>query len=150
MVLGTKEFPQRDAERAAQFTNYGINWMREMMEQNLDQSKAAIESLLKINKQAVIGLDHQAYAVCKRSMQIADETLSNSFDYAHKLMRAKDMQELAQIQADFVSRQAELVGNQTKEVAQDIMQGVNQDIMQEVNKAAKAAAEPLRIKSEAA
>jgi len=141
MVLGTKEFPQRDAERAAEFTNYGINCMREIAEQNLNQSKAAIESLLKITKQAVSGLDHQTSTVCKRSMQIADETLSNSFDFAHKLMRAKNTQEAAQIQADFVSRQAELVSNQTKEVAQDIMQGVNE--------AAQAAGKPLGNKTDA-
>jgi hypothetical protein len=57
-------------------------------------------------------------------------------------MRVQDMQELAQIQADFVSKQAELVGNQTKELAQGIMQGVNE--------AANATAESPRTRLEAA
>ena len=142
MVLGTKEFPQRDAERATQLTNYGINWMREIAEQSLNQSRAAIDSLLKVTKQAASGIDQQASAVCKSSIQIAEETFSNGFDFAHKLLRAKDMQELAQIQADFVSKQADVVGNQTKELAKGIRQGVNE--------AANVAAESRRNRSEAA
>jgi len=39
-------------------------------------------------------------------------------------MRVKEPQELAQIQSDFVSRQAQLVGDQTKELGQRMMQGV--------------------------
>ena len=116
MMLDAKEVAQRDAERATHVTNYGINWMREITEQNLNQSKAAIETLLKVTKQTVSGIDHQASAVCKSSMRMAEETLSNTFDFAHKLMRAKDMQELAQIQADFVSRQAQVVEDETKEL----------------------------------
>jgi hypothetical protein len=114
MLLDAKEVAQRDAERATQATNHGINWMREITEQNLNQSKAAMETLLWVTKQTVSGMDHQASGVCKSSMRIAEETLSNTFDFAHKLVHAKDMQELARIQADFVSRQAQVVGDETK------------------------------------
>jgi len=53
-----------------------------------------MESLLKVTKQTASGIDHRASAVCKSFMQIAEETLSNVFDLAHKLVRAKGMQEL--------------------------------------------------------
>jgi hypothetical protein len=37
-------------------------------------------------------------------MFAAEETLSNTFDFLHKLVRMKDPQELAQLQSEFVSR----------------------------------------------
>ena len=38
----------------------------------------------------------------------------------------KEPQELAQIQSDFVSRQAQVLGDQTKELGQRMMQGVQE------------------------
>lgn len=61
------------------------------------------------------GADQQASVICKTSMLFAEQTLSNTFDVADKL---KEPQELLKIQSDFVSRQAQLVGDQTKELGQ--------------------------------
>jgi hypothetical protein len=47
---------------------------------------------------------------------LAEETLSNTFDFAQKLVRMREPQELAQLQSEFVSRQAQVLGDQTKEL----------------------------------
>ena len=125
MAKGTADFAQQNTERAFQATNYGMNWMREIAEQNLIESKAAIEGFLTITRKAVDGMDHQASVIRKSSMLFAEETLSNTFDLAHKLVRMREPQELAQIQSDFVSRQAQIVGDQTKELGQRVAEGVN-------------------------
>ena len=125
MAKGTADFAQQNTERAFQATNYGMNWMREIAEQNLIESKAAIEGFLTISRKVVDGMDHQASVICKSSMLFAEETLSNTFDLAHKLVRMREPQELAQIQSDFVSRQAQIVGDQTKELGQRVAEGVN-------------------------
>jgi hypothetical protein len=78
-----------------------------------------------ITRKAVDGMDHQASVICKSSMLFAEETLSNTFDLAHKLVRMREPQELAQIQSDFVSRQAQIVGGQTKEHGQRVAEAVN-------------------------
>jgi hypothetical protein len=133
------EFAQRNTEQAT-------DWMRAIAEQNLNQSKAAFEGLLSVARNAVRDVDRQAAAICEHSMSLAEETLSNTFDFAHKLMRMKEPQEFAQIQSEFVSRQAQLLGDQTSELGQTIMQGV-----QEAAKATReAATEPSRKRSEAA
>jgi len=74
--------------------------MRAIAEQNLNQSKAAFEGLLTIARNAVRGVDQQASAICEHSMQFAEETLSNTFDFAHKLVRMREPQEFAQIQTE--------------------------------------------------
>jgi len=133
------DFAQQNTERAS-------DWMRAIAEQNLNQSKAAFDGLLTVARKAVRDVDQQTAAICEHSMTFAEETLSNTFDFAHKLMHMKEPQELAQIQSEFVSRQAQLLGDQTKELGQAIMQGAHEA----AKTVREAAAEPTRKRSEAA
>jgi hypothetical protein len=126
MARGPGDFAQQNTERAVQVTNYGMNWMREMAEQNLTQSRAALEALLVITRKTVDDIDHQATAIRDRSMLLAEEMLSNTFDFAQKLVRMREPQELAQLQSEFVNRQAQVLGDQTKELGQSIMRGANE------------------------
>jgi hypothetical protein len=145
MARNPTDFAHQNAERAVQATNYGMNWMREIAEQNLNQSKVAVESFLTITRKAIDGLDQQASAIRERSMALADETFQNTFDFAQKLVRLREPQELAQLQSEFVSRQAQVFGDQTRELGQKIMQGAN-----DLAKSAESAAESTRRRSEAA
>jgi hypothetical protein len=136
MVRSAADFAERNTERAVHATNYGMGWLREIAEQNLNQSKAAAETLLIVTRKAVDALDQQASTIRERSMVAAEATLSNTFDFLHKVARMKDPHELAQIQSEFVSRQAQVLGDQTKEFGQTIMQGAG-----EVTKTALARSE---------
>jgi hypothetical protein len=137
MAKGTTDFARQSTEQAVQATD----WMRAMAEQNLNQSKAAFDGLLTIARSVIRGVDQQA-AFIRDSMSFAEETLENTFDFAHKLIRMKEPHELGQIQTEFVSRQAQ------------VMEGPGQRIIQDVNDVAKTtlegAAEPSRRRSEAA
>ena len=139
MARSTMDFAQPNTERAT-------DWMRAIAEQNLNQSKAAFEGLLTVARKALRDVDQQTAAICEHSMTFAEETLSNTFDFGHKLMHMKEPQELAQIQSEFVSRQAQLLGDQTKELGQAIMQGAHEA----AKTVREAAAEPTRKRSEAA
>ncbi len=145
MARNPTDFAHQNAERAVQATNYGMNWMREIAEQNLNQSKVAVESFLTITRKAIDGLDQQASAIRERSMALADETFQNTFDFAQKLVRLREPQELAQLQSEFISRQAQVFGDQTRELGQKIMQGAN-----DLAKSAEGAVESTRRRSEAA
>ena len=133
MAKGTTDFARQTTEQAVQTTD----WMRAIAEQNLNQSKAAFESLLAIAR----NVDQQA-AFIRDSMLFAEETLENTFDFAHKLVRMKEPQEFAGIQTEFFSRQAQ------------VLAGSGQRIIQDVNDVAKTtlegAAESSRRRSEAA
>jgi hypothetical protein len=133
------DFAQQNTERAT-------DWMRAIAEQNLNQSRAAFEGLLTVARNAVRDVEKQTAVICEHSMSVAEEMFSNTFDFAQKLMRMKEPQELAQIQSEFVSRQAQLLGDQTKELGQRIMQGAHDA----AKMAREAAVEPTRKRSEAA
>ena len=52
MAKRTTDFAQQNTERAMEMTVYGMDWIRELTERNLDQTKAAVESLLTIMSSA--------------------------------------------------------------------------------------------------
>jgi hypothetical protein len=134
MAKSNMDFAQQNTERAVQATN----WVCAIAEQNLNQSKAALEGLLTIARNAVRTVDRQSSTICEHSIAAAEQTLSNAFDFAHKVIRIKEPQELVQIQSDFVSRQAQVLG-------QRMMEGV-----QEIEKATEAGMGESRRRSEAA
>ena len=144
MSKSATDFAERNTERAVQATNYGMDWLREVAEQNLDRSKASVEALVIATRKAVDALDQQTSVILGRSMLAAEE-MSNTFDFLHKLVRMKDPQQLAQLHNEFVSRQAQVLGDQAKEFGQTLMQGV-----QGASEITKRTAETIRKRSEAA
>ena len=141
MAREKMDFAKQNTERAMQSTD----WMRATAEQNLNQSKAAFEEFLTITWNAVRSVDQQAAAVCENSFSVAEETLSNTFDFANKLVRMKGPQEFVHIQSEFLSRQSRLLGDQTKELGQSIMQGASDITQSTLDRTAE-----LRKRSEAA
>jgi hypothetical protein len=136
MAKATTDFARQTTEQAVQTTD----WIRAIAEQNLNQSKAAFESLLTITRNAASGVDQQA-AFIRDSTLFAEETLENTFDFAHKLVRIKEPQEFARIQTEFFSRQAQVLTGSGQRILQDVT---------DVAKTTLEAAESSRRLSEAA
>jgi hypothetical protein len=139
--LKEMDFAQQSTERAVQTTN----WMRAMAEQNLNQSKVAFDGLLTFTRNALRSIDQQSVAICEHSIAVAEQTVSNAFDFGHKMVRVREPQEIAQIQSDFVSRQAQVLGDQTNKLGQKMMQGAH-----DITKAAEEGTAECRRRSEAA
>ena len=118
----TTNFPEQSAQSAMQVQN----WLREMMEQNLNQTRSVLDGLLTTASKAVAGIDQQATEIRGRTMSLAQETLSNTFDFAHKLVHARQMSDLLNLQSEFFSRQAEVVAAQSREVGESTLRGVHE------------------------
>jgi hypothetical protein len=122
--------------------NVGVDWFRHIAERNLRQGRASLEELMSVTRKMVDDLGSHASAVCEHSMSLSEETISNTFDYGVKLMRLREPQEFAQVQTDYVSRQAQVIADQTKEL--------NQRLMKAAEDMASTAAESARRQSKAA
>jgi len=129
-------FAQQNTEQAVQATN----WVREIAEQNLNQSKAALEGFLTIARNAARSIDRQSSAICEYSIAVAEQMLSDGFVCARKVIHVREPQELAQIQTDFVSRQAQVL-----KLGQKMMQGA-----QDAAKETEEGTAEFRRRSEAA
>jgi len=141
MARNTMYSAQQNTEQAMQATN----WVREIAEQNLNQSKAAVEGFLTIARNAARSIDRQSSAICEHSIAVAEQMLSNAFVCARKVIHVREPQELAQIQTDFVSLQAQVLGDHAKELSQKMMQGAQDAAM-----AAEEGTAEARRRSEAA
>ena len=122
----TTNFSEQNAERAMQVATYGMDWMRDITEQSLNQSRTVFEGFLTTARKAVEDIDQQACEIRERSMSLAAETVSNTFDFAHKVIRASEPQELVQLQSEFISRQAHALAEQSKGLGQSIAQGARE------------------------
>ena len=123
-----------------QAANLGMNWARELAEQSLNQSKVVLDGLFKVTRKMAEEFDNQTSAIREHSTSLIEKTLSNTFDFGHKLARLREPQELVELQSEFVSRQSQAIADQTKELGQKIKNGTEQL----AKTAASATAKPSR------
>jgi hypothetical protein len=100
----------------------GTEWMRHTTDQFLNQSKTMWEGSLTTARDAFDGVEQQASEIRGRLLSLTEATLSNSFDFALKIVQARDPQDLLQIESDFISRQAQLIAEQSKQMGESAMQ----------------------------
>jgi phasin len=99
--------------------------MRNMAEQSVDQAKKAFDGFMSAAHQAVTAIEGQTTAaqagakdVGRKAMSFAEQNVAASFDFAHRLVRAKDPQEVLRLQAEFMKAQMETLTAQAKELGE--------------------------------
>ena len=118
MARDSSDFAQQSSERAMQAANFGMTWSREFAEQAFGQSRQAVDAFLRVTRKMAEDFENQATVVREHMTSLAQETLSNTMEYGERLSRAKEPQEFAQCQSEFLSRQAQTIADQTKEFSQ--------------------------------
>jgi len=118
MARDSSDFAQHSSERAMQAANFGMNWSREFAEQTFGQSRQAVDAFLRVTRKMAEDFENQATVVREHMTSLTEKTLSNTMEYGEKLSRAKEPQEFAQCQSDFLARQAQTIADQTKEFSQ--------------------------------
>ena len=113
-------FAQQNAERAMKSANFGLSWAREFAEQALNQSKVAMDGLLKASNKMAKDFESQSSAIREHTSTLTEKALANSVDFGRKCLRAKEPDELVQLQTEFMSQQAQIFAEQTKELGQKI------------------------------
>jgi phasin len=101
------------------------NDMRAFAENSVDQAKRAFDSFISAAYQTVGAFEGQAKAVHKssedirqRAMTFAEQNVASSFDFAQRLVRARTVQEVVQLQTDYVKAQMQALAMQAKELGQ--------------------------------
>ena len=97
--------------------------MRNMAERSLTQTRQALESFLGAARRTAETMEQTADTaqagardMARRTLSSAEQNLKTSLDYAERLVRAKDLQEAARIQSEFVRSQAEAMQAQMREI----------------------------------
>jgi phasin len=122
--------------------NYEIpGEMRDFAEKSVDQARKAFDSFMgaarrtsdTVQGSAELARNNTLNA-SSRGFEYAEQNVNAAFDFAKRLVRARDVQEAMQLQADFVRSQFAAMQSQAKEFS-----GIAQSAMQEGAERAKSA-----------
>jgi phasin len=107
--------------------------MREFAEKSVDQARKAIDGFIGAARKTADTLESSASTVqasgkemTRKTFSYAEQNLAAAFDLAQRLVRAKDVQEAMQIQAEFVRSQFAAMQTQMKEFGSIAQSAVNQ------------------------
>jgi len=108
------------------FEQFAIpNEMRSFAEQSVAQARKAFEGFLQAANQAMGQLEGTAQAarssaheITHKSMNYAEQNVAATFDFAQKLMRAKDAAEVMGLQSEYLSRQMQTISAQVQDLGQ--------------------------------
>jgi len=97
--------------------------MRQFAEQSVEQAKKAVDGFMTAAQKTASAMEtHAATAqsgakdVGQKAMAFAEQNIANSFEFAQKLVRAKDVQEVMALQAEFMKAQMQAMSSQAKEL----------------------------------
>jgi phasin len=98
--------------------------MRKFAEQSVEQARLAFDRFISAAHGAVTDLEGRAQAarsgvldVGGRAMSFAERNMTASFEFAQKLVQAKDVEEVVRLQTEYVKAQIQTLNEQTKELA---------------------------------
>jgi phasin len=108
------------------FEQFAIpNEMRSFAEQSVAQARKAFDGFMEAANQALGQFQGQTQAarsgaqdIAHKSMTYAEQNVAATFDYAQKLMRAKDAAEVMALQSEYLSRQMQTISAQVQELSQ--------------------------------
>jgi len=108
------------------FEQFAIpNEMRSFAEQSVAQARKAFDGFMEAANQALGQFQGQAQAarigaqdIAHKSMTYAEQNVAATFDYAQKLMRAKDAAEVMALQSEYLSRQMQTISAQVQDLSQ--------------------------------
>ena len=97
--------------------------MRQFAEQSVEQAKKAVDGFMTAAHKTAATMEAQtattqasAKDVGAKAMSFAEKNIANSFDFAQKLVRAKDIQEVLALQTEFMKSQMQAMSEQAKEL----------------------------------
>lgn len=108
------------------FEQFAIpNEFRAFAEQSVAQARKAFEGFMTAANQAVGQAQGQAQAahsgaseIAHKSMEYAQQNVAATFDFAQKLMHAKDATEVMGLQSEYLGRQMQALSAQVQELGQ--------------------------------
>lgn len=97
--------------------------MRQFAEQSVEQARKAMDGFITAAQKAVTTMESHADTakssakdVGTKAMGFAEQNVANSFEFAQKLVRAKDVQEVMALQQEYLKSQMQALTEQAKDL----------------------------------
>jgi phasin len=108
------------------FEQFAIpNEMRAFAEQSVVQARKAFESFIDAANEAMGQFQGRAQAaqssateIAHKSLAYAEKNFESTFEFAQKLMQAKDASEIMTLQSEYMSKQMQALSSQVQDLGQ--------------------------------
>jgi phasin len=101
------------------------NEMRAVAQQSVEQAKRAFNSYMPAAQEAVFAFDIwikasqiAAQDFRKKAMSFAQRNVLSAFEFSQKIAQAKDVEELIQMQTEFIRSQIQVLNDQVKDLGE--------------------------------
>ena len=101
--------------------------VREFAKKSVDQAEKAISTFLDSASKSVAMAPGPMSDVAKQALAITEANLKSSFDFARRLMEAKDLGEVMQLQTEFLRNQFGIAIDPFKKMTSVASSGANDD-----------------------
>jgi phasin len=93
--------------------------VRELAEKSVDQAEKAMSSFVQSASQYVAMVPGPMTEIAKQALAITEANLKASFDHARKLMQARDIDDVMQLQSEFIRSHFASATDQFKQMTSD-------------------------------
>jgi phasin len=107
--------------------------IREVAERAVEQTEKAFNVFLSAANQSVGMMPSPATDLSKKTLALTEQNMKSAFDYARKLLHAKDIQEVLRIQSDFFNIQVTAAQEQMKQMGTGAVSAAK-ELEQDINK----------------
>ncbi len=101
------------------------NEIRAFIEQSVAHARSTFDGFIQAANKAMGQFEGRAEAarggaseIARKSMAYAEQNMAATFEFAEKLMHAKDASEVVRLQSEFLSRQMQTLSAQVQELGQ--------------------------------
>lgn len=101
--------------------------MRRFAEQSVEQARNAFDGFITAAQKAMSTFEGQTAAaqasakdIGQKAITFAQHNVAASFEFAQRIARARDMQEVMQLQAEFMKAQMQTLAEQAKDIGQSV------------------------------
>jgi phasin len=99
--------------------------MRAFAEQSVDQARKAFDNVMTAAQSAASAIEGQTTAaqagakdVQRKALAFAEHNVDASFEFARKLLAARDGEEVMELHTDYAKTQVQTLGKQAQELGQ--------------------------------
>jgi phasin len=100
--------------------------MRVFAEKSVEQAKSAFDSFVAATQEVVNRAQNQAMStqtgareMGELAMRYAERNIAASFDFAQRLVQAKDAKEMADLHAEYIKKQMQTLTEQAQELGRE-------------------------------
>ena len=99
-------------------SNNPIEGVTAMVSQNIDQAAKAMQNYLQFVQQGISSTPWGKTDLSEKIQSNLEKNIATAFEYARKLISAKDIQDAVRIQTEFMQTQLQTLNEQAKDLGE--------------------------------